>query len=264
MSRKKKIILGIMIVLLVASITVLAAGIAYAAPEDGAATTEEGSPGNVLDALLSGDNATTIQIIALLTILSLAPSILIMLTGFTRIIIILSFIRNAIGMQQMPPNQVMVGLALFITFLVMAPTWDRINEEAYKPYISGQIEASEALETVMDPIRDFMLKQTYKSDLEFFIDQAKLEEELQDVADVPTHVLIPAFIISEIKQAFQIGFFIYIPFIVVDMVVASVLMSMGMMMLPPTVISLPFKVLLFIIVDGWRLTIGAIIGSFQT
>lgn len=204
----------------------------------------------------------SVRILILLTVLSLLPSILIMLTGFTRIIIVLSLIRNGLGLQQTPPNQVLIGLALFLTLFVMTPTIDRIRVEAYEPYVAEKIAEEVAVERALDPIRVFMLKQTYKDDLNFFI-SASQEPELQDLDAVSNTVLIPAFITSEIKRGFQIGFFIYIPFIVIDMVVASVLMSMGMMMLPPVIISLPFKLLLFILVDGWTLTIRTLLISFR-
>ena len=208
-----------------------------------------------------GEDATTIDIVLLMTVLSLLPSILIMLTAFTRIIIVLSFVRGAIGMQNMPPNQVMIGLALFLTFFVMAPVFTQINETAYIPYSAGEMERQEFIDTAIIPIRQFMGAQIYNTDMEFFIEFAGLEN-ISAIEEVPTHVLIPAFITSEIKRAFQIGFFIYIPFIVIDMIVASVLMSMGMMMLPPAMISLPFKVLLFVVVDGWQLAIGTLLNSF--
>lgn len=211
---------------------------------------------------LPDDRAGTVQILLLLTVLSLAPSILIMMTGFTRIIIVLSFVRNAIGVQQMPPNQVLIGLALFLTFFVMQPIISDINNEAYKPYVAGQITQQEAMDRAMVPLRGFMLKQTYQKDLDLFAQMAKIES-VDTPEDLPTSVIIPAFITSEIKRAFQIGFFIFLPFIIIDMIVSSTLMSMGMMMLPPTAISLPFKILLFVLVDGWGLTIKTLLTSFQ-
>jgi len=184
-----------------------------------------------------------------------------MLTGFTRIIIILSFVRQALGMQQTPPNQVLIGLALFLTFFVMQPVFSEVYDEAYVPFTEGEITQEEFLETAMDPIRAFMLHQVADTDLNFFIDLS--EHEYIDEESIPTSVLIPAFITSEIKQAMFVGFMIYIPFIVIDMIVASTLMSMGMMMLPPAMISLPFKVLLFVMVDGWQMIIGALINTFH-
>jgi flagellar biosynthetic protein FliP len=211
---------------------------------------------------LLGSRSQGMQIVGLLTILSLAPSILIMVTGFTRIIIVLSLTRNAMGIQQTPPNQVIVALALFLTFFVMMPVIDQIKTDALEPYAEHEITAQEAVEAAEVPLREFMLKQTYKSDLNLFMDVSD-QQSVQSLDDVPMSTIIPAYMTSEIKRGFQIGFFIYIPFIVIDMVVASTLMAMGMMMLPPTVISLPFKVLLFILVDGWGLMIQSLISSFS-
>lgn len=210
---------------------------------------------------LLGSRSTTLQIVGAITILTLAPSILIMFTGFTRIIIVLSFTRNAMGTQQMPPNQVLVGLALILTFFVMSPTLTTMYDEAYVPYVEGQIDEMTAINKAVTPLRTFMMRQTYKEDLEMYMSFTDIGE-VETIEQVPTRVLLPAFITSEIKRGFQIGFFIYIPFIVVDMIVASTLMSMGMMMLPPTVIALPFKVLLFIGVDGWLLTMETLVTSF--
>ncbi len=233
------------------------------ASPDGSATAGATTQPTALPLInLPSDRATSVQILLLLTVLSLAPSILIMLTGFTRIIIVLSFVRNAIGVQQMPPNQVLIGLALFLTFFVMAPVIDRINNEAYKPYVAKQITQEQALDRAMVPVREFMLKQTYEKDLTLFSGMAKIPE-VSDVAEIPNTVIIPAFITSEIKRAFEIGFFIFIPFIIIDMIVSSTLMSMGMMMLPPTAISLPFKLLLFVLVDGWGLTIKTLVTGFN-
>ncbi|MCL2496438.1 MAG: flagellar type III secretion system pore protein FliP [Clostridiales bacterium] len=234
-------------------------------PAEAAMADEDEPPGagtlNTLVRTLFGDNAQTVDIIILLTILTLLPSILIMLTGFTRIIIVLSFVRNALGMQQTPPNQVLVGLALFLTFFVMQPVLSDVYQNAYIPYTEGTITQSEFIEAAMTPTRDFMMRQTMKNDLEFFVDLSK--SDIQDYDDIPTSVLIPAFLTSEIKHAFQMGFFIYLPFIVIDMVVSSTLMAMGMMMLPPAMISLPFKVLLFVMVNGWQLVVGTLIRSFN-
>ena len=209
---------------------------------------------------LFGENSQTVDIIILLTILTLLPSIVIMLTGFTRILIVLSFVRNALGMQQTPPNQVLIGLALFLTLFVMQPVFDRVYEEAYIPYTEGEIEQEEFVDRVLVPAREFMFSQVVDSDMNFFI--AISDQEYDTEEDIPNTVLIPAFLTSEIKHAFWIGFVILIPFLVVDMIVASVLMSMGMMMLPPAMISLPFKVLLFVLVDGWQLVIGSLTESF--
>jgi len=217
---------------------------------------------NVKPAENMQETSNSLQILLILTILSLAPSILIMMTAFTRIIIVLSFVRNAIGVQQMPPNQIMIGLALFITFFVMSPIFNEINEKAYQPYVTNKISQTTALETAMKPLREFMLKQTYPKDLNLFISLSKKQAPAK-IEDIANEVLIPAFITSEIKRSFQIGFFIFIPFIVIDMIVSSVLMSMGMMMLPPMMISLPFKILLFVMVDGWNLVIKMLISSFK-
>ncbi|MGF7185984.1 flagellar biosynthetic protein FliP [Desulfitispora alkaliphila] len=207
------------------------------------------------------ETVLTLQILMLLTILSLAPAILIMMTSFTRIVVILSFVRNALATQQMPPNQVLIGLALFLTFFVMMPTWNEINTQAIQPYIAGEIDQTEALESGMEPLRTFMFAQTRDKDLALFINMNDgVPPSSYD--DIPNHVLIPAFVISELKTAFQIGFLIFLPFLVIDMVVASTLMSMGMMMLPPMMISLPFKILLFVLVDGWHLIVRSIVLSF--
>lgn len=210
----------------------------------------------------SGEPLNGFEILFLLTVLTLAPSILIMMTSFTRIIIVLSFTRNALGTQQMPPNQVLIGLALFLTFFLMSPIGAKINENAIEPYLSGQMDQEQFLEEAMEPIREFMFKQTREKDLELFVNLSGMEDP-ETLDDVPNNVLIPSFIISELKTAFQIGFLIYVPFIIVDMVVASTLMSMGMMMLPPVMISLPFKILLFIMVDGWNLVIKTLVTGFR-
>ena len=205
---------------------------------------------------------TSLQILLLMTVLSMAPAILMMMTSFTRIIIVLSFVRNALGTQQLPPNQVMVGLALFLTFFVMAPTWNQINTTAVQPYMNNQISQTEALAKAEVPLRDFMFRQTREKDLELFVGLAKMERP-KTYKEVPTYVLIPAFVISELKTAFQMGFAIFIPFIVIDMIVSSTLMSIGMMMLPPMMISLPFKLLLFVLVDGWHLVVQSLVTSFK-
>lgn len=204
----------------------------------------------------------SLQVLFLLTILSLAPSILIMMTSFTRVVIVLSFVRNALATQQIPPNQVLIGLALFMTFFIMAPTWQTINEQALQPYLAGQLDAETALAQAMVPIREFMFKQTREKDLELFVSMARTTRPTT-IDDVATTTLIPAFIISELKTAFQLGFMIFIPFMVIDMIVASTLMSMGMLMLPPVMISLPFKILLFVMVDGWHLITRSLLTGFQ-
>ncbi len=202
-----------------------------------------------------------IKIILFLTVLTLAPAILIMMTSFTRLIVVLSFLRQALGTQQMPPNQLMVGLALFLTFFIMGPAFTEINSKALKPYLDNRITQEQAMEQALIPLRKFMFAQTRDSDLALFVRLAKIEKP-KTRADVPTMVLIPSFVISELKTSFQIGFIIYLPFLVIDMVIASVLMAMGMMMLPPVVISLPFKIMLFVLVDGWTLLIGSMVQSF--
>ena len=214
-----------------------------------------------------GDNTSslsaTLQILLILTVISLAPSLLIMVTSFTRIVIVLHFVRTAVGTQTTPPNQVLVGLALFLTYFIMAPTLDKVYDTAITPLNKGEITTEQALEVGMEPIREFMFEQMDggEKDLQLFLDIAGIEE-VNSRADVPTSVLIPAFIISELRIAFIIGFLIYIPFLIIDMVVASTLMSMGMMMLPPTTISMPFKILLFVVADGWDLIIGQVVKTF--
>lgn len=204
---------------------------------------------------------STIKILVLLTILTLAPAILIMMTAFTRIIVVFSFLRQAMGTPQMPPNQLMMGLALFLTFFIMAPAFNKINNDALQPYLNNKISQDDAIEKALAPLRTFMFNQTRDTDLSLFISLAKVDKP-KTRADVPTTVLIPAFVLSELKTAFQIGFIIYLPFLVIDMVAASVLMAMGMMMLPPVVVSLPFKIMLFVFIDGWSLLIGSLVKSF--
>lgn len=207
------------------------------------------------------DVAVTVQIFLLLTIMSLAPGLLIMTTSFTRISVVLSFLRTAMGTQSAPSNQVILSLSMFLTFFIMTPVWQQINKEAYQPWKAQQISQEQAMERAVKPVRKFMLSQTREKDLALFVSLSKLPRP-KNAEDIPTLTIIPAFMISELRTAFQIGFLIYIPFIVVDMVVASVLMSMGMMMLPPVMISLPFKILLFTLVDGWGLVIGSLVNSF--
>lgn len=204
---------------------------------------------------------SSLKILLMLTVLTLAPAILILMTSFTRIIIVLSFVRQALGTQNMPPNQMLVGLAMFITLFVMSPFLNRINNEAIQPYLNNQIKQEEAIDKALAPLRLFMFNQTRDQDLGLFVTLSKMEKP-KTRADVPTHVLVPAFIVSELKTAFQIGFVIYLPFLVIDMIAASVLMAMGMMMLPPVIISLPFKIMLFVLVDGWTLIVGSLVKSF--
>jgi flagellar biosynthetic protein FliP len=204
-----------------------------------------------------------LQIIALLTIIALAPSLLILLTSFVRVAASLSFLRQAMGTHSMPPNQIIVGLALFLTFYIMMPVWEKVNNNAIQPYLREEITTEVAIEKAMDPIREFMFSQTRKKELGLFLKMSNYNKPYNK-ADVPTMVLIPAFVISELKTAFIIGFFIYVPFLVIDMVVASVLLSMGMMMLPPVMVSLPFKLMLFVLVDGWSLIAQSLVDSFVT
>jgi len=211
------------------------------------------------------DNPTeivsAIKMVLLMTVLTLAPAVLIMMTGFTRIIIVFSFLRQAMGVQQMPPNQLLVGLSLFLTFFVMGPTFIEINSKALQPFVKNEISQDLALENALAPLRKFMFTQTRDSDLSLFLKLGNVSQP-KTRADVPTMVLIPSFVVSELKTAFQIGFIIFLPFLVIDIVAASILMAMGMMMLPPVVISLPFKIMLFVLVDGWGLLIGSMIKSF--
>lgn len=208
------------------------------------------------------DVAVTLQLMAVLTILSIAPSILIMTTAFIRIVVVLGFLRNAMSTQTTPPNMVLIGLSLFLTFYIMSPYWSQANENGIQPYLAGQITQEQAITNTVEPIREFMFKQTRESDLAMFVNLSDAPRP-EGPDDVSTFTLIPAYLISELKTAFQLGFMIYIPFIVIDMIVASTLMSMGMMMLPPVMISLPFKILLFVMVDGWHLLIKSLIISFK-
>ncbi|WNS77187.1 flagellar type III secretion system pore protein FliP [Bacillus sp. DTU_2020_1000418_1_SI_GHA_SEK_038] len=205
--------------------------------------------------------STSVKLILMLTVLSLAPGILILMTCFTRIIIVLSFVRTALATQQMPPNQVLIGLALFLSFFIMAPTFQQVNEEALTPLFNEEINLEQAYEKAAIPFKEFMSAHTRQKDLALFLEYSKAEAP-KSIEDIPLTALVPAFAISEIKTAFQIGFMIFIPFLVIDMVVASVLMSMGMMMLPPVMISLPFKILLFVLVDGWYLVVKSLLQSF--
>lgn len=209
-----------------------------------------------------GDVAVTLQILLLLTVLSLVPAIVVMMTSFTRIAIVFSFLRRGLGTQQSPPTQIVIGLSLFLTMFIMAPVGRQINDEALQPYLKGSITQAEAYKKAVEPLRDFMLRQTREKDLSLFVNLSKMEKP-ESKEDVPTHVIIPAFIISEFRIAFQIGFLLYIPLLVLDMVIASVLLSMGMMMLPPMMISLPFKLILFVLVDGWYLIAGSMISGFK-
>jgi flagellar biosynthesis protein FliP len=205
--------------------------------------------------------STSVKLLLLFTVLSLAPSILILMTSFTRIMIVLSFVRTSLATQQMPPNQVLIGISLFLTFFIMAPTFQEVNDQALTPLFNEEINLEEAYEKASVPFKEFMSKHTRQKDLELFLNYSGAERP-ESIEDIPMTSLVPAFALSEIKTAFQIGFMIFIPFLVIDMVVASVLMSMGMMMLPPVMISLPFKILLFVLVDGWYLVVKSLLESF--
>ncbi len=207
------------------------------------------------------DLAVTLKILLLITILSVAPTILIMLTSFTRMVVVFSFLRQAMGTQQMPPNQVLISLALFLTFFIMMPVWNEINEKALTPLLDKKISYEVALDHATQPLKEFMLRQTRKKDLALLVNISQAKK-LQSASDVSLTALVPAFVISELRVAFQIGFLIYVPFLILDMVVSCVLLSMGMLMLPPIMISLPFKLLLFVLVDGWYLIVGSLIRSF--
>lgn len=208
-----------------------------------------------------GAVSTSVKMLLLLTVLSLAPAILILMTSFARIIIVLSFVRSALATQQMPPNQVLIGLALFLTFFIMAPTFQQVNDDALKPLFAEEISLEDAYEKASVPFKEFMGKHTRQKDLELFLRYNNADRP-ETMEDIPLTMMVPAFALSEIKTAFQMGFMIFIPFLVIDMIVASILMSMGMMMLPPVMISLPFKILLFVLVDGWYLIVKSLLQSF--
>ena len=211
---------------------------------------------------IGGDAADTIDIIGTMTLLALIPTILIMTTCFTRVVIVLSFMRNAIGLQQTPPNQVLIGIALFLSLFIMSPVISQINTEAYEPYANEEITQAEFIEKAQVPLREFMLKQTKKSDLNLFVELAG-QKDITDMKELPMTTIIPAFMASELKRAFLIGFLIYIPFLIIDLIVSSILMSLGMIMLSPAMVSLPFKLLLFVLVDGWGLLFKTLAASFQ-
>ena len=222
---------------------------------------------NLLDALNLNESSTTIDIIILITILSLSPSILVMLTCFTRIVISFSLLRNAMGVQQTPPNQVMIGLALFLTMFIMQPVISEMNEVAYVPYKNGEYTSTEAIKAASVPLKEWMLKNTSNESMDFFLElsgsEISVETEEEFVEEVSFFTVVPAFILSEIKIGFQIGFLLYIPFLIIDIIVSTILMSMGMMMLPPTTISIPFKILLFVLADGWTLLVGSLVEGFN-
>ncbi len=208
-----------------------------------------------------GDVSVAIQLVVIMTLLTLAPSLVILMTSFTRIVIVLGFVRTAIGVPSAPSNQIIVGLSLFLTFFLMGPVFDRVNAEAMQPYLAGQLNSGQALDKAAVPVREFMLKQTRTRDLEFFLQLGRFPPTR--VEDLPMRVVIPAFVISELQTAFQMGFMLFLPFLVVDFLVSSVLMALGMMMMPPAIVSLPFKLLLFVLVDGWHLVVKSLVDSFR-
>jgi flagellar biosynthetic protein FliP len=231
------------------------------------ANASSNSPVRLPDVSSRENFSAAMQIIILLTVLSLAPAILIMMTSFTRIVIVLSLLRQALGTQSLPPNQILIGLSLFMTFLIMGPTWERVNNEALKPYMDGTLDQRTALDRAQNPLRDFMIAQIEAAgnadDVDLFTDFAK-KPRAQKWGDVGTTTLIPAFMLSELKTAFLLGFKVYLPFLIIDIVISTILISMGMMMLPPVMISLPFKLLLFVLVNGWHLIVGSLMDSFVT
>lgn len=225
--------------------------------------TDDNNIGALNKLLDVNDNNGTLELVMLITVLSLAPSILIMMTSFTRIVIVFSLLRNAMGTQQTPPNQVMIGMALFLSLFIMTPTLKQVNKVAYQPYKEGKMTTVEAAQAATVPVKEFMLKQTSKDSMSFFLELSDTKmPEVDPAKNLGLQIVVPAFILSEIKRAFIIGFLLYIPFLVIDIIVASALMSMGMIMLPPSTISLPFKILLFILVDGWQLLMGTLVQGF--
>ena len=208
-----------------------------------------------------GDVSVSVQIVVVMTLLTLAPSLVILMTSFTRIVIVLGFVRTAIGVQNAPANQIIVGLSLFLTFFIMGPVFDRINIEAVQPYLSGKMSSTDALDRASAPLKEFMLRQTRTRDLEFFLELGRFDPT--PVKDLPLRVIVPAFVLSELQTAFQMGFLLFLPFLVIDLLVSSVLMALGMMLMPPVVVSLPFKLLLFVLVDGWHLVVRALVESFH-
>jgi len=258
---KKKFVTAKLTVL----ILIIFAGFIYLAPSTGFAQTPVDGTNifsiNVEQEEDPGQVSVVLQIFLLLTVLSIAPALLIMMTSFTRIAIVLSVLRQAIGTHSMPPNQIILGLALFLTFFIMTPVWEQVNEEALQPYMKKEITQKQALENAFKPIRSFMFKQTREKDLAMLV-KISNSTRPKNLDDISISVLIPSFILSELKTAFQMAFMLYVPFLVIDMVVASVLLSMGMMMLPPIMISLPFKLMLFVLADGWYLIVGSLVKSF--
>jgi len=267
-NRKMFFLFGFFVAICMLTFICRAPKTAYATDTDSSGIHLNGNIGSV-DFDISSDStednsmATTLRMLLILTVISLAPSIIIMVTSFTRVLIVLHFVRSALGTQTTPPNQVLIGLALFLTLFIMSPTISKVNTRAIQPLSNGEIGAEEALKEGIEPIREFMFVEVREKELALFVDIAGIDN-IETTDDIPTWVLIPAFIISELRAAFIIGFLIYIPFIVIDMVVSSTLMAMGMMMLPPTTISMPFKILLFIMADGWTLVIENVVRSFKS
>ncbi len=250
------------VIIMAALLVLFGAGISYAQDVGGVRMPIPKITFDIKEAAGPRDVALSLQVLFLLTILTLAPAIIMMMTAFTRVVIVMDFIKRALSLQQMPPNQIIIGFSLFLTFFIMAPTFTKINDEALQPYLKGKIDNEAFFNKGMDPLRTFMFKQTREKDIALFIKLAKLPKP-KNQKDVPSYCLIPAFMISEMKRAFEIGVFIFIPFIVIDMIVASALMAMGMIMLPPIMISLPFKIILFILVDGWNLLAYELVRSFR-
>lgn len=251
-------------------LTTAGAAVAQTAVDQGAAdpgTANQAAPGTTISLSLGGADGgarldTAVEIVLLMTLLSLAPAVLVLLTSFTRIVIVLGFLRQALGTNQMPSNQIIIGLALFLTVVIMGPVFQRVNEEALQPYLDEQIGQQEAFDLAAAPIKGFMLEQVREKDVSLFLELTGREAP-ETPEELPLLVVIPSFVLGELKMAFQIGFVLFLPFLIIDMVVASVLMSMGMMMLPPVLISLPFKVLLFVLVDGWYLIVRSLVSAFQ-
>ncbi len=250
------------IVLVTLCLFVLVGGVAFGQDVGGVRMPIPKITFDIKEAVGPKDVALSLQILFLLTILTLAPAIIMMMTAFTRVVIVLDFVKRALSLQQMPPNQVIVGFSIFLTFFIMAPTFTKINDEALQPYLKGKINNETFFNKGIEPLRGFMFRQTREKDIALFIKLAKLQKP-KNQKEVPTYCLIPAFMISELKRAFEIGIYIFIPFIVIDMIVASALMAMGMIMLPPVMISLPFKIILFILVDGWNLLTYELVRSFR-
>lgn len=256
--RNKSWLLGLLILLMSMPISLLAA---ETNPDD---SSYMGVPAVVYKATDSGGEYTvTIQIVAIMTMLTILPSLLIMMTSFIRIIVVMAILRQAIGLQQTPSNQILLGLTLFLTLFIMMPAFQTINEEAVQPYMNEEITPLAALEKASEPLHEFMLAQTRQNDLSLFV-RISGRTDIDTANDTPLHILIPAFITSELKTAFQIGFLIFIPFLIIDLIIASILMAMGMMMLSPVIISLPFKIMLFVLIDGWALIMGTLANSFGT